>query len=79
MADPEWLERMRKSFDELDVDKDGTISETEMARLGEIENDKLSQEELKNIMTMLDVNEDGKIDFEEFKRITEEYFNAPED
>ena len=79
MAESPWFERMKKSFADLDTDNDGFIIESELARLGDVVNEELSQDELKRMMGLLDANEDGKIDFDEFRRVTVDYFQETEE
>ncbi|KAL1934104.1 hypothetical protein VTP01DRAFT_6286 [Rhizomucor pusillus] len=60
---------LRECFKAFDKNGDGFISEQELAevmcRLGE----KLSPEEIKDMMHEADVNKDGQIDFTEFKKL----------
>ena len=79
MAESPWFERMKKSFADLDTDNDGFIIESELARLGDVMNEELSQDELQRMMGLLDANEDGKIDFDEFRRVTVDYFQETEE
>ena len=52
----------RKAFLKIDVDKDGKISRSEMAKCG-----KFNNQEVDAIFILGDVNGDGEIDLEEFK------------
>jgi Ca2+-binding EF-hand superfamily protein len=52
---------VKKAFLNIDIDKDGKISRTEMAKCG-----KFNNQEVDAIFIMGDVNGDGEIDLEEF-------------
>ncbi|KAI8971897.1 hypothetical protein BDF20DRAFT_887114 [Mycotypha africana] len=62
-------EEIKACFQVFDLDKDGRISRKDleqiMVRLGS----PLTQQELKDMMTLGDKNKDGFIDFEEFKQL----------
>ncbi|CAO3680624.1 unnamed protein product [Rhizopus stolonifer] len=63
------LDEMRLCFEKFDKNKDGKISKQElkdvMIGLGE----KLTEEEIEDMMKDADTNKDGHIDFEEFKQL----------
>lgn len=57
------LEKLRKAFNEIDTNKDGSLSSQElMAVLGT----DYKEDEFANFIKEADINGDGKIDFEEF-------------
>ena len=62
-------EELKQCFHAFDKNGDGYISINEleevMSRLGE----KLSQQDLKDMMDDADANKDGLIDFKEFKKL----------
>ena len=57
---------IRRTFDALDLDKNGKISREELAT--QITS---SEKELDAVMAFADTDNDGEIDFEEFKRVIE--------
>jgi len=72
-----WLDTerglLRKAFDELDSDKSGTISWTELSvamdRLGIT----VSQQDLETWFAKADINQDGVLDFNEFCKVVKEW------
>ena len=56
----------REAFDLFDKDKDGAITRDELALVMKSLNFHPTDEELKTIMDDIDVNSNGKVEFEEF-------------
>merc|ERR1712087_1009691 len=59
-------ERIAEAFDRMDTDSSGFISPENLRQLL---GDKYTEEDIDNIMKNADENKDGKISFEEFKKI----------
>lgn len=57
---------MRRVFHSFDKDKNGVIDRKEFQAIFEDMGKCLSEEEIKRSMDMLDTNQDGTIDYEEF-------------
>ena len=53
-------------FDQFDKDKDGKISWKELANAMESMGQNPTDEEINEMMREVDLNQDGKIDFDEF-------------
>lgn len=60
---------LKMCFEKFDSNGDGQISFTELKNLMDGLGDKLTEQELKDMMTDADTNKDGFIDFEEFKAL----------
>ncbi|KAK1443235.1 serine/threonine-protein kinase [Babesia gibsoni] len=58
-------DRLEKAFKLFDADDSGTISSTELAKIFGVSD--LNQEEWQRVLREVDTNNDGEIDFEEFK------------
>ena len=66
-------EELRKEFDKLDVDKSGFL---ELAELKKVLKGRLPEAQIFRGLKLVDMNEDGKVSFEEFLNIVnpiEEY------
>uniref|UniRef100_A0A914VLC1 EF-hand domain-containing protein n=1 Tax=Plectus sambesii TaxID=2011161 RepID=A0A914VLC1_9BILA len=57
---------LRSVFEELDVDGDGHITRSELRTAFERMGHSLNDEEIKAIYRQVDINQDGKINFDEF-------------
>jgi len=72
----EQITNVRAAFDAADANKSGTIEATElkviMASLGH----ELSDEEVGNILKTLDINGDGKLQFDEYLKMVAEALKA---
>ena len=53
-------------FDQFDKDKDGKISGKELANAMESMGQNPTEEEINEMLREVDLNQDGKIDFDEF-------------
>uniref|UniRef100_A0A1I7YW51 EF hand n=1 Tax=Steinernema glaseri TaxID=37863 RepID=A0A1I7YW51_9BILA len=60
---------LRAVFDELDVDGDGYITRSELRIAFQRMGHTLSDQDIKAIYKHVDINQDGKINFEEFCRM----------
>ncbi|KAK0397160.1 hypothetical protein QR680_002012 [Steinernema hermaphroditum] len=60
---------LRAVFDELDVDGDGFITRSELRIAFQRMGHTLSDQDIKAIYKHVDINQDGKINFEEFCRM----------
>lgn len=62
----ERMKDYRDAFEMFDKDKDGTITAKELANVLKTLNQEPSDAELREMISEVDVNGDGRIDFEEF-------------
>lgn len=69
MVNPNHMsdQQTRLIFDQFDVDKNGTIDSHELHTAFAAMEKQLSNEEIADLMEEIDVNNDGQIDFDEFK------------
>jgi Ca2+-binding EF-hand superfamily protein len=61
----EELQAVRETFNYLDKDGSGTINSSELGGFFELIGEKKSEEELKELMTIIDTDKSGQIDFNE--------------
>ena len=68
--DPEVreLKKMRKLFDEMDMDASGTLSQGEIQRLVRSMGDRMSAAQIRTAMTKMDPEMRGEVTFERFVR-----------
>ena len=71
MYDEEYItddqrKELQDIFDQFDKDKDGKISGKELANAMESMGQNPTDEEINEMMREVDLNQDGKIDFDEF-------------
>ena len=71
-APAKGVERMRKMFSEVDADGDGGISKQELADMWVM----LEQEQVDELFTKADTNNNGIISFDEFLAAAESFENA---
>lgn len=63
-------EKLLSAFDTLDKDGDGFIEEAELAEmLGFKDGDKIDHRMMRTLIKDVDIDSDGKIDYNEFKRM----------
>ena len=68
----EQLTQLKAAFDETDTNKDGLVQKDELKNLIKKQNWEQSEEFLNELMTFIDENGDGAVDFSEFcKAMTE--------
>jgi Ca2+-binding EF-hand superfamily protein len=67
--DPNY--ELKLAFDMIDTDHSGTVSISELRSLMKKCNQFLSEEEIDAIMQECDINGDGELDFDEFKKLME--------
>ena len=60
------VEELRKAFDVMDENKDGTITKSELTNLLSSMGESVGDDVINDMMALADENGDGKIDFEEF-------------
>ena len=72
----EQRKELQDIFDQFDKDKDGKISGKELANAMESMGQNPTDEEINEMMREVDLNRDGKIDFDEFMAIMTK--NSPE-
>jgi len=60
---------MTKAFEEFDIDKSGDLSLDEIGKLMHAMDPKISERDIAMLLKYIDVDEDGKLNFEDFKRI----------
>ncbi|KAI9260207.1 hypothetical protein BY458DRAFT_516515 [Sporodiniella umbellata] len=63
------VEELKKCFEKFDKNGDGQISENELKEVMKDLGENLSDTEIKDMIQEADSNKDGKIDFEEFKKL----------
>ena len=63
------LDDVRQCFEKFDTNGDGTISFDELKEVMHGLGEKLTEQELKDMMTDADTNKNGLIDFDEFKAL----------
>lgn len=61
----------------FDSDGSGSISTSEMSRLCEMLDIKITDRELNDLMKLMDKDKSGSVDFQEFSRIMAEQFYRP--
>ena len=71
----------RAAFDSVDTDKSGQIDQAELTKVmeqisGDLGVDPPSQEEVKEVLTHLDKDKSGKIDFNEFVVLIKDILQA---
>ena len=71
----------RAAFDSVDTDKSGQIDQAELTKVmeqisGDLGVDPPSQEEVKEVLTHLDKDKSGKIDFNEFVVLIKDVLQA---
>lgn len=60
---------LKEAFDELDVDKNGSLEFSDLKKLVEkFGIDDISDDKLKEIIAQVDTSGDGKVSFDEFKK-----------
>lgn len=65
---------LKSAFHTYDTNGDGRISRTELCQFFEThQRNLLSKEQLDSLMKELDTNEEGEIDYEEFKKMMKNY------
>ena len=57
---------LRKAFDVMDENKDGTVSKEELKQLLSGMGEEVSDDVINEMISIADENGDGKVDFEEF-------------
>ncbi|KAJ6243545.1 calcium binding protein [Anaeramoeba flamelloides] len=62
-------EELKKAFELIDTDGNGTLDETEIKKLFAQFGQELTDEEYKQMMSEVDTDGNGVIDFDEFKRM----------
>ena len=70
-VDPRDMDSLRKSFSEVDANKDGFISKDELSQAMTFTGQKVSTAELDRMYQLVDKNGDGLLDFEEFMALME--------
>merc|ERR1711874_487845 len=60
-------EKLRDAFDVYDVNKDGTISKTELIQTLKLLGGEITEDYADIVMSKIDKDKDGKVNFEEFK------------
>jgi len=69
----ETVEQIKASFKEFDIDGDGFVDADELQqKLSELQGESISKAEILEIISSVDVNNDGKIDLEEFIKLMQE-------
>ncbi|CAN6303766.1 unnamed protein product [Urochloa humidicola] len=61
-------EKLREAFDVIDKDQDGYISATELRQVMTNLGEKVTDQEVEEMMREADTDGDGRVSFEEFKR-----------
>lgn len=67
---------IKRTFDMLDIDKDGNIDVEELERFISNQGMNIPQEELQLLVEKIDTNQDGKIQFSEFEQIMEKMMDS---
>ena len=57
----------RDAFDVYDINQDGSISKTELIKTLKIMGEEITEDYAEIVMSKIDKDKDGKINFEEFK------------
>lgn len=57
----------RDAFDVYDMDKDGTISKAELIHTLRVMGEEITEDYAEIVLSKIDKDKDGKINFEEFK------------
>ena len=57
---------LRKAFDVMDENKDGTVSKEELKQLLSGMGEEVTDDVINEMISIADENGDGKVDFEEF-------------
>jgi len=65
------MDQLREAFKEFDHNKDGAISKDELARVMKNFNTMVTEQELEQMVTLVDTNGDGGVDFKEFLALME--------
>jgi Ca2+-binding EF-hand superfamily protein len=68
MEDLRNEETIKLAFDLMDQDQDGNIDMKDLENFISIQGLNYSQQDLQEIIKKIDLNDDGKIQFSEFKR-----------
>ena len=66
---PRLLHDLKQAFDEIDEDKSGEISIDEMREVLRHLDKSFSEDQIRELIRSMDLNDSGKIDFEEFKSV----------
>ncbi|XP_074663137.1 neo-calmodulin-like [Tubulanus polymorphus] len=66
---PNPEDELMRAFRVFDADGNGKISADELKKMLRKRGDKLTEEEMNDVMNNADINEDGFIDYEEFVRM----------
>ena len=69
MADTDIDLELKNAFNIIDLDANGKINTNELKRLFESSGDKVTDEEVEEMIREADLDGDGLIDLEEFKRV----------
>jgi Ca2+-binding EF-hand superfamily protein len=70
--------RFRELFDSVDTDGSGSISTSELGDLFSNEGYDTSEEEMRGLIALVDTNNDGELNFEEFVRLMLMYLESKE-
>lgn len=73
------LKILREAFDAFDKEKKGSIPTDTVGTILEMLGQKLSEEELEDVIDEFDSNESGEFEFEEFARLAARYVEPEED
>ncbi|CAL4944056.1 unnamed protein product [Urochloa decumbens] len=68
LKDTDSEEKLREAFDVIDKDQDGYISATELRQVMTNLGEKVTDQEVEEMMREADTDGDGRVSFEEFKR-----------
>ena len=79
MDENEKEEMIKRTFDLLDIDKDGNIDVKELERFILNQGMNIPQEELQLLVEKIDTNHDGKIQLSEFEEIMNKMMNNEDD
>merc|ERR1712062_955738 len=60
-------EKLKDAFDVYDMDKDGTISKAELIHTLRVMGEEITEDYAEIVLSKIDKDKDGKINFEEFK------------
>jgi len=64
-----YHKQLKAAFNRIDTDEDGTISKTELAYVMQTLGENLTAEDMEALMVDIDLNSNGKIDFDEFVKL----------
>jgi calmodulin len=70
---------LREAFDAFDKEKKGSIPTDIVGTILEMLGQKLSEEELEDVIDEFDSNESGEFEFEEFAKLAARYVEPEED